>query len=65
MEARICKHQGSGVICEEIRCKIAKCGWNPKEAKARREMIATRGLTENKDGIRRLVIKRGTGNEKQ
>lgn len=61
MISRMCTHN-AGCVCEEIRCST-KCGWIPKEAKARREIIAAHGLAENKDGNRRLVIKRGAGNE--
>lgn len=61
MKSRTCTHN-QGCICEEVRCSV-KCGWNPKEAKARQREIKTKGLTENKDGSRRLVIKRGASNE--
>ena len=62
MASRTCIHN-VGCFCEEARCSI-KCGWNPRGAKARSEMIANGGLTARKDGIRRLVLKKGAGNEK-
>ena len=52
---RDCKHN-SGVICKHNECNN-RCGWNPKEAKARQREIRTKGLTKREDGINRLTIK--------
>ncbi len=60
MNSRMCTHN-AGCVCEEIRCST-KCGFNPKEANARSEQIANGGLMARKDGIRRLVLKKGAGN---
>lgn len=62
MIARTCIHN-PGCMCEDARCSI-KCGWNPRGAAARQKEIRTNGLTARNDGRRRLVLKKGAGNEK-
>lgn len=59
MATRTCIHN-TACFCEDSRCSI-KCGWNPRGAKARSKEIRTKGLTERGDGVRRLVVKKGAG----
>lgn len=48
-------------LLEEPNCdrRCAHCGWDPAEAERRQKALADNGLTLCKDGLNRLVIKRG------
>lgn len=58
------------MICEQVciglrpSCKgdCFRCGWERSEAVRRMELINANGLTKCKDGLERLIIKRGKEN---
>lgn len=39
-------------------CKY--CGWNPHEVKRRKNLFANNGLKVCTDGLKRLIVKRGS-----
>ena len=45
------------IVCTESEC--ARCGWNADVDKARKWYIRRFGLKTGKDGLRRLIIKKG------
>ena len=54
-------------LLKDPNCKenCGCCGWNPNEVNRRKLLFYANGLTKCKDGLKRLIIKRGvTGNGK-
>lgn len=45
------------IVCTEYEC--ARCGWNVNVERARKWYIQRFGLTKGKDGLSRLIIKKG------
>ena len=54
-------------ICA-LNCRVCnedceRCGWELNEAKMRKKQLSQNGLTTDKNGIKKLIIKRQVGEE--
>lgn len=47
----------------ECKQQCGGCGWNIDEQKRRKALLAKKGMTKGKDGLRRLIIKRKASEE--
>lgn len=56
----ICQLDNKSQVCQQ---ECNQCGFNLKEVKRRKELLAKNGLTKNKKGLKRLIITREESEE--